>query len=943
MSSIKNNYSWVHKLKSAISLPEHIAKYCTGTIVGNNFRGDHGGKHESEKGQCLSTYNNGTLYKCFHCDSQGDIISFEMDYHGYTFGEACRTLAEGYGIEIPVLSSKEWTEEEKQEQARKAKISADTQEVMNEATDWYHQKALGNKEVMNYYTGRGITEATIEELKLGYAPPGNQGLYKALKDKYSLNALLSSGLIGMSENKDGSFRIWDLFEDRYIYPYWDNEPGKVDKNGNLISNVCYFVGGKTKTTKPKKGAEEAGKYVKLMVHSEENPQINQNVVKHRLWNHGSLEHAKEPKALLVTEGIIDAILARQELEEYDVVSPITAKINNKDLEWLSKQISLGKIKNDITICNDTELNQTGKKRAYDNLLGIYNTCQKIRTEQEKEVAAKILASEPKIEKTELYSKITDTLGPYNEPNIKIAILQKPPEVDKIDLADYLQKDLKDEAIFFLEHARTKWEFEKYVENDPIRFFKYNPRQTDSNTFLEATMVAELLSEGRYFVTIDEFIYSYDSGVYKEDEKGEIKKIIQRKLKKKGSSALVNRSVEYLKMLTKVEPNIVVNNVSRDILNVKNGLVDLRPMLENEECDPIRKPHTPYHISFAQLPVNYDPNNEDKTVFDFFTQVLGDEDILELWKAIGYAIIPATDYDKAFLFYGEGGNGKSTTLEIITALIGEDNCSFKPLEKLETDHFATSDLYGKLVCINADLDSKYLPSNNIFKQLTGGDTISAQRKYGHPFNFKPYATLFFSANELPKTVDKSFANYRRWQFFGFDKVFTEGAEGTDPDIINKLITPEALSGLLNDAIHGWVTLQQAKGFKPTTRSAEILEEYREANNPVELFCNLYLTKLSHDNIPTDQRISCAYLRRQIQAWIQKEYPKKSIPTPQQINKSIQAKYSIHKAQGSVRGKVQDRWQYLVYQEDAEKILNQILSTGAKETSKVNVDIADNIEL
>ena len=890
-----NNNEWAETLKQQINLPAHLDKYCNGYIDGHKFQGDHGDKHSSEGSKCLGATlgADGPYWKCWNCDTGGDVIAFEEDYHGISFREACLKLSEEYGIKLPNLSKEEWdklSEERSVKTEHLRTLSATTQEFLNEITLCYHKKALATPAVMSYYKGRGITEETIKELQLGYAPPGNV-LYKAFNEKYSTQVMVASGLVGVYEN-NGNINVVDHFKDRYIYPYWTENPSKLDKHGNRVANVCYLIGGRTETTKKVDG-KLAAKYIKLKTNSPTNPGVDPNIVKHVLWNQNGYQ-TKEPKPLLITEGIVDAILARQELSSYyNVISPVTAKINNKDIEKIGNLIKNGRIEKDIIICNDIELNHTGIKRAYDNMVQI---------------------------------KQAGTVEDGRGPQIKVAILAKPYEVDKVDLADYLKDGLIEQALYFLRYARDEWNFRAYLDDNPYRFFKYDQKKSDSNTFIESSMVSELMFEDGFFVTIDENLFHYKNGVYVYDNKKDTNKVVMNKLREKQSVSIINRTIENLKMLTTVDPDIATH--SPEILNVKNGLLDLSPVRENKQ--PVLREHSPYHVSFAQIPVNYDPNIDDDTVYNFLLELLPEEDVDELMKAIGYALIPKTDYDKAILLYGKGGNGKSTVLDLITAFLGEENCSFKSLDDLEKDKFAVAGLHGKLANINADIGSAYLPSNDIFKKITGGDTISGQHKYGQPFSFKPYCTLLFSANSMPKTSDKSFANERRWLFFKFGEKFKEGAKGTDPTIIYKLITDSALSGLLNRAIDGWFRLQKENGFTPSEQSKQLKKEYLEENNPIEEFCNKYLERV--EELGSILPISASGLSKKIKAWYKKEHPKKSIPSTQQITRTIEDKFSITK----YKMKGTEVWQNLVYKQDSEKELRQIL--GSKED-----DLVDEIQL
>jgi len=94
------------------------------------------------------------------------------------------------------------------------------------------------------------------------------------------------------------------------------------------------------------------------------------------------------------------------------------------------------------------------------------------------------------------------------------------------------------------------------------------------------------------------------------------------------------------------------------------------------------------------------------------------------------------------------------------LLGHNNCSHRSLQDLHENRFAKAYLYGKLTNTFADLKSIKLSETGNFKMLTSGDDISAEEKFTRPFSFKNHAKLWFSANEIPESDDKSDAYYRR---------------------------------------------------------------------------------------------------------------------------------------------------------------------------------------
>ena len=159
--------------------------------------------------------------------------------------------------------------------------------------------------------------------------------------------------------------------------------------------------------------------------------------------------------------------------------------------------------------------------------------------------------------------------------------------------------------------------------------------------------------------------------------------------------------------------------------------------------------------------------------------------------------------------GSGANGKSTLLNLLNAFLGADNISKVPLQELDENRFKRAELFGELANVFVDLDSRALQSLTYFKTITSGDDIDAERKFRNPFFFKPFAKLIFSANEIPKSNDKTFAYYRRWILILFPNKFVGKAD--NKHLIDELTTPKELSGLLNRALRGLDRLLRNKEF------------------------------------------------------------------------------------------------------------------------------------
>jgi P4 family phage/plasmid primase-like protien len=306
----------------------------------------------------------------------------------------------------------------------------------------------------------------------------------------------------------------------------------------------------------------------------------------------------------------------------------------------------------------------------------------------------------------------------------------------------------------------------------------------------------------------------------------------------GADTLIEeKAEEYDPEVTTAEINESMNHIRRrsyahrsdfdirepHILNVQNGLLNIDKLELT--------PHSPDQLSLVQLPVKYDPKARCPKITRFLADVLYWEDVSVALEVIGYCLYKSAEYEIATMLVGPGANGKTVFLKIIEALVGKKNTSHVALQDLDNDRFALAGLYCKMVNTFADLKQSMLKSTGNFKMLVSGDSIRAQNKFQPPFSFRNYAKLIFSANKIPESEDQTYAYYRRWRILEFLKVFD--ASNKDTKLIDKLTTPEELSGLLNLGIIALKQLRKNNGFSeiPVER---VRKKYEEKSNTVKAF-------------------------------------------------------------------------------------------------------------
>jgi len=224
--------------------------------------------------------------------------------------------------------------------------------------------------------------------------------------------------------------------------------------------------------------------------------------------------------------------------------------------------------------------------------------------------------------------------------------------------------------------------------------------------------------------------------------------------------------------------------------VKNGVI----WWKDGEIELI--PNSPVFGFTYCLNVKYIPNQKHDRIFKFLKSLVNEED-LEILYEIPASCLVRVHFPYAYFLYGTGSNGKSTYLNLITNLLGEENVSNVSLQDLSSPHtnrFRTAALIGKLANIFPDLPSTQLWTTDVFKALTGDDYITVEKKFKEPFSFKNTARLIFSANEFPRTRDESDAFWRRWIIVKFPNKFKN-----NPKFLEKLTTDEEKSAFLDEIL------------------------------------------------------------------------------------------------------------------------------------------------
>lgn len=320
------------------------------------------------------------------------------------------------------------------------------------------------------------------------------------------------------------------------------------------------------------------------------------------------------------------------------------------------------------------------------------------------------------------------------------------------------------------------------------------------------------------ITVNNQLYVYEDGYYQADDR-----IIEGKMIELYPSIKQSQRAEvlsYIRIKTHINGGDI--KINPYVINLKNTRYDIL----SGKC----LEFTPEAIEFDRIPVTYDPSAYCSDLDKMLNRVfLGDREVINLFEEmVGACLLKHNRYQKAFMLYGSGSNGKSTILNLVKTFLGSRNYSSIALEKV-TDRFNVAELENRLANIGDDIDNVVIKDTGTLKKLFAGNSIQVERKGERPFTIEPYATHIYSANNIPRSFDKSDGFYRRWLFIPFNAKFSSDDPDFDPLIEDKITTDNALSYLLNIGIRGAERLIKRGHFTEPESVKEALEAYKADNS------------------------------------------------------------------------------------------------------------------
>lgn len=249
-----------------------------------------------------------------------------------------------------------------------------------------------------------------------------------------------------------------------------------------------------------------------------------------------------------------------------------------------------------------------------------------------------------------------------------------------------------------------------------------------------------------------------------------------------------------------------------------------------------------------LPIDYDPDAICPNTFQYYDDVCSTDCVKMSLIDFDTSALMLESRREIHEWLGGGVNGKGVKQKHQIALFGPDTMTSININELNNSRFGPVELFRKriLTCSETDRSTKdgkeY--STSLLKQITGGDPITADVKNKEHIDFIPFCKVAIVANDPPRFDDITAGWKDRFRHNDFPYQFVEADEfdsnnprhkRKDPNFINRITTPEELSGYLNVMLYRAQTIIK-DGTTPKCK--HITEGYEEKVYSLEAFINRF---------------------------------------------------------------------------------------------------------
>lgn len=263
----------------------------------------------------------------------------------------------------------------------------------------------------------------------------------------------------------------------------------------------------------------------------------------------------------------------------------------------------------------------------------------------------------------------------------------------------------------------------------------------------ASTIAEILMSEYHFCSDGSQLYLYDmqDGYWKmlqeSEANREIRKLIPENIRSCVNKVVLKEVYEWIR----IDAGPLDGDAGK-----RKDFINFRDCAVNWHTGKICKEREKLYFTYA-LKVNYAGGNpvSKGTYRSFLQDVFGqDQDTQrEFRKFLGLCLSDIRNLKTSAFLYGPSNSGKTIMLNLLKGMMGEELCASLSFAQMSSE-FAITQLLGKRLNLSGEVSGASNKRLDIFKSLTGNDTLTACFKGKDHFQFKNECLMVFACNSFP---------------------------------------------------------------------------------------------------------------------------------------------------------------------------------------------------
>lgn len=320
-------------------------------------------------------------------------------------------------------------------------------------------------------------------------------------------------------------------------------------------------------------------------------------------------------------------------------------------------------------------------------------------------------------------------------------------------------------------------------------------------------------------------------------------VLRKHALKSGNAAQTGAMLVQAREALRIDPDQF--NTDPLAFNVRNGTLRFRRE-KGKDGKPgawrieHQKAHDPTDFITQLADVDFDPEADCPKWKSRFELAQPDAEQRAVLPLVYGMTLTGLVSDQAFyVFQGKGGDGKSTSNDVIGEILG-DYFSHAPIATfLEGPKKGGSEHRSDLVRLQGDIRMVLADEpkksdtwdGSVLKQITGGKITARGFQKATEETFTPRWKLFVECNPLPRAPSDDEGFKRRMKLYLWPFQFTKSAEGADPiDVVKARLRAEK-SGILNWMIEGALRWLETRVIPEPAVMREALGNYWAAASPL----------------------------------------------------------------------------------------------------------------